>query len=249
MDILGVRVDNLAKNDALIKAKSFLYSGQSHIIFTPNPEMIVAAQKDRYFREVLNKGDLNLCDGRGIQLVANEKIDRIAGVDFMILLCELAAAEKKSIYLLGSGKVEVVEGAKQKLLEKFPNLDIVGVNPGITITLLSTGHIEYSSEQNDALLENIILASPQILCVAFGHIKQEKWIYENLPHLPSVKIAIGIGGAFDFISGTVKRAPKILQFFGLEWLYRLFQEPKRIKRMYNATFVFLWYNLKKFLET
>lgn len=245
MHILEVRIDNLAKNEALAKAREFLHSSAQHLIFTPNPEMLVQAQTDPYFQEVLNKGSLNLCDGKGIQLVAKEKVERIPGVDFMLDLCEMAAKEGKSVYLLGSGFKEVVEHCKQNLQKKFSQLQIVGIHPGLEIVNQKTGQLHYNSDQNDAILEHIILTAPDILFVAFGHAKQEKWMYENLPHLPSIKIAMGVGGACDYISGKIKRAPKIVQRLGLEWLYRLLREPKRIKRIWTATVVFLVTYYKK----
>lgn len=244
MEILGVRIDNLAKKDALQKAAQFLFSGAQHMIFTPNPEMLVDSQKDSYFQEVLNKGDLNICDGKGIQLVAKEKVERIPGVDFMVDLCELAEKEEKTVFLLGSGEQKTVEACKKNLQKQFPKLRIVGIHPGIVLTHLPSHQLTYDSGQNDELLQNIIFAAPDILFVAFGHGKQEKWIYENLPHLPSVKIAIGVGGAFDYISGEVKRAPVWMRQMGLEWVYRLAVQPQRIARIWKATVTFLWKNYK-----
>lgn len=249
MHILNVRIDNLAKNEALAKAREFLHSSAQHLIFTPNPEMLVEAQTDPYFQEVLNKGSLNLCDGKGIQLVAKEKIERIPGVDFMIDLCKLAEKEGKSVYLFGSGKKEVVEKCKQNLEQKFPHLKIAGIHPGITLTTLQSGQLAYDSNQNDELLNYLILTSPDILFVAFGHTKQEKWMYENLPHLPSVRIAMGVGGAFDYISGKVKRAPPWMRSLGLEWLYRVIKEPWRIKRIWNATVIFYLTSLRQKSKT
>lgn len=236
MYILGVRVDSVDKLTALAKVADFLASSSGHMIFTPNPEMLVDAQKDSYFKEVLNAGDLNLCDGKGIALVAKEHIERISGVDFMIDICELAQKENKSVYLLGSGYETVVKDCKKKLLEKFPNLKIVGVHPGPKIT----NDFHFDQDENDAVIDDIILSAPDILFVAFGHSKQEKWIYGFLPELPSIKVAMGIGGSFDFISGKVKRAPAIFRSLGLEWLYRLIREPRRIKRIWKATIVFLF---------
>jgi N-acetylglucosaminyldiphosphoundecaprenol N-acetyl-beta-D-mannosaminyltransferase len=240
MYILGVRVDKVDKSLALSNVADFLASHEGHMIFTPNPEMLVDAQKDLYFKEVLNAGDLNLCDGRGLALVAKESIERIPGVDFMIDICEFAAGENKSVYLLGSGSSEVLKECKNKLLAKFPNLKIVGMHPGIHIA----NDFTFDSDANDAIIDDIILSAPDILFVAFGHKKQEKWIYGFLPELPSVRVAMGIGGSFDFISGKVKRAPAIFRRLGLEWLYRLVREPRRIKRIWKATVVFLYYYFK-----
>lgn len=240
MYILGVRFDTVDKPAALSKVADFLASGEGNMVFTPNPEMLVDAQKDSYFKEVLNAGDLNICDGKGIALVAPEPVVRIPGVDFMEDICELAAEKNKSVYLLGSGFPEVLKECKNKLLKKFPNLKIVGMHPGIKIT----DDFHFDEELNDAIVDDIILSAPDILFVAFGHKKQEKWIYGFLPELPSVRVAMGVGGSFDFISGKVKRAPQIVRRLGLEWLYRLIREPKRIKRIFKATIIFLYAHRK-----
>lgn len=236
MKVLGVRLDPLTRKQALEKVVSFLASERGNIIFTPNPEILVDAQKDSYFLEVLNSSDLNICDGRGIELVAPEKLERIPGVDFMLDICELAAREGKSVYLLGSGSSNVVRECKSKLLEKFPSLKIVGVHPGLAID----NDFTFDEKENDSIIDDIILSAPDIVFVAFGHSKQEKWIYGFLPELPSIKIAMGVGGTFDFISGKVKRAPKVFRTVGLEWCYRLIREPRRIKRIWKATLVFLF---------
>lgn len=240
MNILGMRIDNLNTQEVLKKISDFLGSDISHKIFTPNPEMLVDAQKDQYFREVLNSGDLNVCDSFGLSLVSGAK--RLPGVDLMMLVCQIAESQNKSIYLLGSGSQEVIDGAKKYLEKKFPQLRIVGGQPGLKIDKIKADEkdiIVYDKEKNADLIHDIIMSAPDILFVAFGHIKQEKWIQENLADLPSVKIAMGLGGSFDFISGKIKRAPKFLRLVGLEWLYRLSREPKRIKRIWKATVVFL----------
>lgn len=239
MNILGVRVDNLNIQEVLKKISEFLDSNNSHKIFTPNPEMLVDAQKDKYFSEVLNSGDLNICDGFGLSLVSGVK--RFPGADLMLVICQIAESKNKSVYLLGSDNKEVLVDTKKFLEKKFPNLRIVGSNPGLKIDKLKADDkdiIAYNQDENDDILHDIIMTAPDILFVAFGHIKQEKWIQENLPDLPSIKIAIGLGGSFDFISGKVKRAPKFLRHIGLEWLYRLVKEPWRIKRIWKATVKF-----------
>ena len=264
MNILGVKIDELTKQQALEKAREFLSTAWSHKIFTPNPEMLVDAQKDVGFKAVLNGGDMNLCDGFGLWSVlrlssrakrsgaegslSNTQIDRITGVDFMLDLCTLAEKEGKSVYLLGSGSDEVVKKTAQVLQEKFPMLKIVGYNKGPAICYLLSENSQQIADsryqdENENALHDIILSAPDILFVAFGHGKQEKWIAENLRDLPSVKIAMGVGGAFDFISGKVKRAPKIMRKMGLEWVFRLVMQPRRFLRIWKATCVFVYYFL------
>lgn len=238
MIVLGIRIDKYSKPEVLQKVSEFLHYSKSSKIFTPNPEMLVDARHDEYFTQVLNSGDLNVCDGFGLSLVS--KMPRYSGVDLMQDICVLAEKQAKSVYLLGSGNEEVIKKTVEVLKKNYPELKVVGFHSGHLITTSLNHHITCDTNENDEILHNIIMSAPDILFVAFGHGKQEKWIYENLPHLPSVKIAMGVGGAFDFISGKVTRAPLFLRQIGLEWLYRLIQEPKRIRRIFKATFNFLY---------
>ncbi len=244
--ILGIRIDKHSAETAIEQARDFLSDGKQHMIFTPNPEMVVAAQKDTYFREVLNKGSLNICDGRGIQFVSSGKLTRISGIDFLLELCTIASMEGKSVYLLGSGDETVVMDAAAALREKFPSMTIAGYHPGPKISMKTWEDktlLSYDGAENNAVVKLVNAARPDILFVAFGHGKQEKWIAENLKKMPSVQIAMGVGGAFDFISGRVKRAPRFLRLLWLEWIWRLLQEPRRAGRIWNATinFLFLFY--------
>ncbi len=243
MIALGVRVDNISLAEALEQSRRFLISGH-HKIFTPNPEMLVKARADKYFREVLNDGDLNICDGFGLSVFF--KINRIPGADFMIKLCALAAEQGNSVYFLGSGSSEVAEKTAEKMQRQFISLKIAGFDKGPEIedSQIDSSELRLDQVNESALIEKINKANPDILFVAFGMSKQEKWIYENLPKLPSVKIAMGVGGSFDYIAGTVTRAPLFLRKIGLEWLYRLIRQPSRFRRIWNATAVFTYIALK-----
>lgn len=257
MELLGVRIDQLTKIQVLQKVRNFLHSNISHTLFTPNPEMLVAAHRYPLFQDVLNKSDLNICDGFGIQLLTRGVVPRMPGVDLMLNICRIASEENKSIFLLGSGSDTVLEKTKKELLRQFPNLRIVGAHAGVSIEidvksntqnteqmianyepLTGPSLIKYSKEENDQLLDDIISVAPDILFVAFGHIKQEVWIVENISQLPSVRLAMGVGGSFDFVSGSVVRAPRLLRFVGLEWFWRLAVQPYRCKRIIDAVFVF-----------
>ncbi len=238
MDILGVRIDNFSKPEVLNKISSFFSDGQQHKIFTPNPEMLVDAQKDEYFKQVLNSGDLNVCDGFGISLVSGAK--RYPGTDLMQDICQLAAEQGRSVYLLGSGSDEVVKKTAEVLKNRYSGLKIVGFDKGPIIEIRDKRYEIRDINENDEILHDTIMKAPDILFVAFGHNKQEKWIQENLKQLPSVKIAMGVGGAFDYLSGKTQRAPLFLRQIGLEWLYRLVREPSRLKRILKATVYFLY---------
>lgn len=247
MKVLGVRLDNVTVDEALVRTKGFFEAGQ-HVICTPNPEMLVDAQKDEYFKEVLNESDLNIADGKGIEYMTLFKQKRITGTDFVYDICRLAEQESKSIFLLGSGNDDVLKKAKETLLEKYPNLKIAGMHIGIVISSKEKHDrilLDLDAAENNEMIADIALAAPDVLFVAFGHKKQEKWMYEYLEDLPSVKVAIGVGGALDYISGTIKRAPKWMRAIGLEWLFRLFVQPQRIGRILKATVVFPLYMLFK----
>jgi N-acetylglucosaminyldiphosphoundecaprenol N-acetyl-beta-D-mannosaminyltransferase len=128
MYLLGIKIDEINRVQALAKVREFLCSKNQHTIFTPNPEILVKSQKDQYFKQVLNTGDLNLCDGMGVQICSG--IKRIPGVDFMLEVCKLAAEQEQGVYLLGSGNDEVVRKACENLHVQFPNLPISGYNKG-----------------------------------------------------------------------------------------------------------------------
>ena len=233
VDILGVGIDNLSLQEVLEKVTHFLQSANQHFIVTPNPEFLVAANKDKQFKEILNYADIAVSDGVGLLYAAKfnkKKLVRVTGADLIWAISELANGQTKPwpVYLLGAGEGIAMKTA-EILSKQFLNLKIAGAQSGGEVTLSAT---------NYDLINEINLTKPKILFVAFGQIKQEKWIFNNLDKLPSVKLAIGVGGAFDYLSGATPRAPSFLQSLGLEWLYRLIQEPKRWQRIVNAIIIF-----------
>tara|TARA_Y100001970_G_scaffold205459_1_gene250181 strand:- start:2550 stop:3302 length:753 start_codon:yes stop_codon:yes gene_type:complete len=247
MNILGVRIDTYAKKEAIEEVRKLLDQNIFSMVFTPNPEMLVAAKKDQYFHEVLNLGKLNICDGIGITLVARKQVEKIPGVDFMQDICAVAEKEGKTVYLLGSGDGRVVEKCAENLQKTYSNLQIVGAHKGpLLVEKSHNGRVvvePVNAHIHDEIIHDIIMAAPDILFVAFGHGKQEKWIFEHGSSLPSVILAMGVGGSFDYIAGKTKRPPKCIQRVGGEWLWRLIHQPSRIKRIWHATVVFLWYNI------
>jgi len=241
MKMLGVRIDEIDKQDALEKVDGFVTSEGQYMIFTPNPEMLVDAQKDVYFKEVLNESDLNICDGRGIELFSKGRLHRIPGTDFMQDLLAMAEQKKYSVYFLGSGKQKTLDKLVCSVKKYYPDIKIAGVHPGNNIAIKQENNrniLDYDQRSNDELLADIAMAAPDILFVAFGHNKQEKWIYENLKDMPSVKVATGVGGAFDYFAGNIKRAPRWMRAIGFEWLFRLVMQPSRIMRISKAVLFF-----------
>ncbi len=242
VNILGIKIDNLGKTEVLKKIDDFLSDGRQHHLVTANPEMVVAAGKDEKFLEILNKADLTVPDGFGLILAARylrqPLQERITGVDLMLDICQIAEQKNCSVYLLG-GEEGISKRAAEKIVKKFPRLRVAGAESG--------GKMEISDFrfQISDLIKKINNAEPNILFVALGAGKQEKFIAENLDKMSSVKIAMGVGGAFDFISGKIKRAPKWMRKIGLEWLWRLFIEPWRLKRILTATIKFSWLVITK----
>ncbi len=237
VNILGVLIDNFKKSEVLRTVEQFLFDGRKHYIVTANPEMIVAAQKDEKFLEILNKADLSVPDGFGLILAARylrrPLPERITGVDLMLDICQIAEQKNYSVYLLG-GEEGVAQKAADALQKKFLQLKIAGAENG---GIISEHQLAINNQQ-------INFAGSDILFVALGAGKQEKWIAKNLQNFPSIKIAMGVGGAFDFIAGKIKRAPKWMRKIGMEWLWRLFMQPWRWKRIFTATIKFSWLIIK-----
>lgn len=227
-EILGVNLDQINIIETIDKIAGFLKSDNQHHIVTVNPEFIVEAQKNEKFKEVINKSALSVCDGFGLVLASGGRLQRVTGVDLSerILKGEIQTAK---IFLLGGAG----ESAKI-LMSKYPQT-VVGAEIGGIVNQKT-----WLLDNNEIIVNKINNSQANVLLVGFGQVKQEMWINQNLSKLPSVKVAIGVGGTFDYLSGNIKRAPKFVRSIGLEWLFRLFTQPKRIGRIFNATVRFLW---------
>lgn len=243
INIAGINITTSSKEEVLKKIRSFLSFGQNQIT-TPNPEFVVRALKDEEFFHILNNSSLAVADGFGLVLTARVlgvRVERIHGSDLIYDICRIATEESKSVYLLG-GKNGVAKLAAANLKKIFSNLVIAGTEEGFKggEWELEEGEWIRGEEKNRLIIEDINKTKPDIIFVAFGHPKQDKWIYHNLKKMPSVKIAMGVGGSFDFISGKIKRAPGFMRTLGMEWFWRLIIEPWRWKRIIDAVFVFSW---------
>lgn len=228
VSILGVAIDSVTMLEAVSRAKQMLQSGKHHIM-TPNSEMLVLATKDETFRSLLNATDLNLPDSAGLLWAAkhtNQHLpERVSGVDFVQQLCQVLSTNQ-SVFLLG-GAQGIAEKAAKALQKLNPSLRIAGTYAG-------------SPKPEDAagIVKRINDSGATVLFVAYGAPAQDFWINQHLIHLTSVRVAIGVGGTFDFLAGSVRRAPLVLRKAGLEWLWRLLLQPWRIKRILTATVVF-----------
>lgn len=205
-------------------------------IITPNPEMLVYASTHLDYQDKLNAADIALPDGIGLFFASGVMGDplqeRITGVDFLEKLCKQAREKPLSMGFLG-GKDGVAKRAAERLLKIYPWLEIVFVaeewsKEGYAVaSSLPAAAGKGKNKQNAS--DQSQTTPIDILFVAYGVPKQEEWIYENLQSLP-VKAAIGVGGAFDYLSGAVQRAPFIIRFLGFEWLFRLIVQPWRFRR-------------------
>lgn len=218
-NILGVDVSITTYEELKKCAENDIKNNNKSFIVAINPEKILKARDDEKLRNLLNKATYQIPDGIGViyasKLRKGKIRSRITGIDSMEMLCNLSNEKGYKIFMYGA-KEEVISKAKEKLEEKYPNIKIVGTINGY-------------EKDNKKIIDKINKSKADIIFVALGSPKQELWITENMDKL-CVKVYQGVGGSFDVFSGNIKRAPKWMQNCGLEWLYRLLKEPKRIFR-------------------
>ena len=219
-EILGVRFDNLTQQEAAQRGRQLLEEDKFHYVVTPNPEFLLAAEKDPEFRRVLNAADLVLPDGIGVvysaKILGTPLKERVPGIEFAEAMLSALNEMGGRLYLLGA-KPGVAEEAGRRICARYPALVLCGTHDGY-----------FKDEQ--AILPEIAAAKPDLLFVCLGAPKQEKWMARWGQHT-GAKLAIGLGGCLDVFAGNVQRAPERWQKLGLEWAYRLKKEPKRIGRM------------------
>ncbi|MCG8485659.1 MAG: WecB/TagA/CpsF family glycosyltransferase [Clostridia bacterium] len=222
LDILGIHVDKVTKEEALNTFKKLIASDGCQMIITPNSEIVMSATKDHHLRTIINDADMVIPDGIGLvyasRIIGQPLRERVTGIDFLESALNYLNQIKGSIFLLGS-KPGVANKAAEKMKEKYPDLLISG-----------TYHGYFGEGDEETVIQMINDARPDFLCVALGSPKQEKMVKKYQEQLKA-KAAIGIGGSLDVWAGELKRAPKFYQDYGLEWLYRLIQQPSRYKRM------------------
>jgi len=252
VDLLGIKIDAVKKEDLKKKLEQIFKSKKINYIFTPNAEFVMRAQKDSVFKKILNNGALNLADGVGIlwaakydslpipnvpvlkqlfafivwlfslftiifypRFIKKPIPERISGADFVWPLSQFAAENDYKIFLLG-GASTIAERAALKLQTDIYGLKIAGVS-------------SLDPQDRDQIIAQINKSNADILLVAYGSPKQEIWLKNNLKETSCI-LGVGVGGTFDFLAGTKKRAPASLRAIGLEWFYRLLLEPSRFKR-------------------
>jgi N-acetylglucosaminyldiphosphoundecaprenol N-acetyl-beta-D-mannosaminyltransferase len=219
--ILGIPVDPLTYADLLDAIAGFIARGGPHQVATVNPEFVMAARSDREFREVLERADLCLADGAGLLWAARRQgeplPERVTGSDGVPLIAERAAQAGWRLYLLGAAP-GVAEQAAAVLAGRYPGLTIAGTYGGSP-----------AAAEAPEIVARVRAAEPDILFVAFGAPAQDLWIARHRQEL-GVAVMMGVGGAFDHITGIRRRAPQWVQRLNLEWLFRLVTQPWRWRR-------------------
>lgn len=223
LKLLNIPIDRITYADWMVLIEKWVKHGKrAYHVCTTNPEFLVIAQHDFNFRNILQRADLCIPDGIGLlwaaRIIGAELPERVTGSDGTVIIAEHAAKKGWRLFLLGAAP-GIADKAADVLREKFPALQIVGTYAGSPVP-----------EEEDAIVEIVNASGADILLVAYGAPEQDKWIARNLPRL-RVKMAMGIGGALDFIAGAVPRAPETMRRYGLEWLYRLYKQPWRLRRM------------------
>ncbi len=236
INILGINLNVISKQEVFEKISGFMSDGGQHYIVTPNPEIVLRAINDEEYFHIINNADLSIPDGIGLKFAAwaeFENIIRITGADLTIEL--LKYCERNSI------KICVVNW--QAGLSDKSEIEFVFKKNFPKLSFLVVDHQKEKIEIDNPL--EITGFSPELMFVTLGNPYQEKFIYHNLKKIPSVKVAIGIGGAIDFLTEKTPRAPRFMRIIGFEWLWRVFKQPSgkkiwRLKRIFDAVFVFTY---------
>ncbi|MCD7739594.1 MAG: WecB/TagA/CpsF family glycosyltransferase [Lachnospiraceae bacterium] len=225
--LLNTRVNNLTMTETLECIEYLIETGQKSYVVEVNVDVIIRIEEDPYLQRIVDEADLVLVDGQPLVWISRwhkrPVQTRIAGSDMVPRLCEEAAARGQRIFIIG-GQEDVTRNAKEKLEERLPDLKITG-------TYSPPMGFETDPVEQELINEMISAARPDILIACFGCPKQEKWIYENYRKYDAT-VSVCAGATVDFLAGAKKRAPAWMGRWGLEWLFRLCQEPKRMFRRY-----------------
>ena len=229
MKIWGIPIDMVDRKSALDIFKELINRDGTDMIVTPNSEIIMNAVKDKELFELISSASLVIPDGIGLvyasRIMGRPLKERVTGVDLLNDILAYLEETGKGVFLFG-GRPEtadapsVAELAGENMKIRYPHLKIMGTRNGF-----------FTREDEPDIINNINSSGAEFLCVALGSPKQEKFIASHKSEFVNIKAAIGVGGSLDVWAGTAKRAPRFYRDHGLEWLYRLIQEPWRYKRM------------------
>ena len=227
MPFMNTEIDNLTMDEALEKIDLLIQQNKNAYVVTPNVDHIVQLERDGELAEVYKHADLILTDGKPLiwisKLYKTPIKEKISGSDLFPRLCEMAADKGYRMYFLGAAEGVAAKAAKN-LKKKYPRLQVVG-------TYSPPYGFEKDPDEMEKIRKQIRNVTPHILVVGLGCPKQEFFIYRNRYEL-NVPLSIGLGASFDFEAGNVKRAPKWMSDHGLEWLFRITQDPKRLAKRY-----------------
>ncbi len=222
VNLLGAGIDGLTIEECADRIGEFIEQGAPRFVVTLNPELLYQAQFYSELLDMVNQADLVTPDGVGIVWACRVKGEpvpgRVTGIDLMLGLLERASEKGWRVFLLGSAP-GVAEDAALNIIEKYPDLNVVGSHHGY-----------FAPGDEPGLIEAIRKTRPHLLFVALGAPRQEQWIYAHREQL-GVPVAMGIGGSLDVLAGRVTRAPAWMQALHVEWLGRLLRQPSRWRRM------------------
>ncbi len=223
ISLLNIRIDDVTMSETLDWITNAMQTSRLSQICTVNPEFVMKAQDDPDFMYLLTTTGLNLPDGIGLviasRLLRKPLRARVPGSELVYHLAERCAREGWRLFLLGAEE-GIAEQAAEIFQQRHPTLQIAGTFAGSP-----------AESENATIVEMINASRADVLLVAYGAPKQDKWIYRNRETLKTVRVAIGVGGSLDFVTGKSTRAPVWVQKIGLEWLHRLILEPWRWRRM------------------
>ncbi|HAR63794.1 MAG TPA: glycosyltransferase [Candidatus Margulisbacteria bacterium] len=226
--LFNVTISNLSMIDAINQIIELAKSNKKAYVVTPNIDHIVMLQNDTMFKEVYDHAEMVLADGMPLiwasKILNTPIIEKVSGSDLFVRFAPFAAHNNIKLFLLGAAE-GIAEQAKNNLCEEYPEIQITGVySPPYGF--------EKDEQENLKIIDMINNSDADVLFVGLGSPKQEYWMYRNYHKLDTVKVSLGVGASFDFVAGKVQRAPVWMQKTGLEWFYRLVQEPQRLWRRY-----------------
>lgn len=229
--LFGVSIEGITKEAVL---QRFRAATAPLWVVTANPEILLAARRHPDYKKALQQADIRVVDGAGLYGIGRlfgQTWSRVTGVELGETLLKEAHTQDLRVAFIG-GKKRVAELAAAHWRTVYPSLALIAERGGV---VQADGT---DDEEGEEARHRLTLFAPQIVLVGFGHPKQERWIARYLQDMPSVKMIVGVGGTFDYWAGNIRRAPKVFQMLGIEWLWRLVQEPKRIGRIFKAVVVF-----------
>lgn len=224
---LNTYINNLTMNETIENIEYMIQNKKNSYVVPINVDVVMKIENDEKLKRIIDEADMVLVDGKPLiwisKIKKNKIKEKVSGSDLVPKLCEISNKKGYSIFIIG-GKEGVAEAAKQKLKEKYSNINIVG-------TYAPPFGFENDQEELNKINKIISSVKPDLLFACFGCPKQEKWIYDNYNKY-GAKVSICAGATVDFLAGNIKREPKWMSDCGLEWFYRFLQEPKRLFKRY-----------------